>query len=249
MASKVKSILISQPQPIDEDNPFVQIGKKWNIKVEFRKFIQIQGISAPEFRKQNLDPLKFTAVIITSKYAVDNYFRICKELKIELPPDMKYFCVSEATAKYLQKYITIRKRKLFVGEKTAKDLLPLIKKYPNEKYIYPCSDIHRTDLTDFMHASGYHIKEAIIYNTVASDLGDIQIKNYDLLCFFSPSGVESLFKNFPGFVQDEIRIGVFGPTTAKVAKDLGLRIDIEAPLPNTPSMAGAIENYLKTTNK
>jgi uroporphyrinogen-III synthase len=249
MASKVKSILISQPQPTDDENPFIQIGKKWNIKVEFRKFIQIQGISASEFRKQNLDPLKFSAVIITSKYAVDHYFRICKELKIEMPADMKYFCVSEATAKYLQKYIVIRKRKLFVGEKTATDLLPLIKKYPNEKFIYPCSDIHRTDLTDFMHANGYKISEAIIYQTVSSDLSDVQIKNYDMLCFFSPSGVESLFKNFPDFVQNNTRIGVFGPTTAKVAKELGLNVDIEAPSPNAPSMAGAIENYLKTTNK
>lgn len=249
MASKVKSILISQPQPTDDENPFIQIGKKWNIKVEFRKFIQIQGISASEFRKQNLDPLKFSAVIITSKYAVDHYFRICKELKIEMPADMKYFCVSEATAKYLQKYIVIRKRKLFVGEKTATDLLPLIKKYPNEKFIYPCSDIHRTDLTDFMHANGYKISEAIIYQTVSSDLSDVQIKNFDMLCFFSPSGVESLFKNFPDFEQNNTRIGVFGPTTAKVAKELGLNVDIEAPSPNAPSMAGAIENYLKTTNK
>jgi len=249
MAPKVKSILISQPQPTDENNPFLLIGKKWNIKIEFRKFIQIQGISAPEFRKQNLDPLKFTAVIITSKYAVDNYFRICKELKVEMPADMKYFCVSEATAKYLQKYIVIRKRKLFVGERTATDLLPLIKKYPNEKYIYPCSDIHRTDLTDFMHDNGYNIKEAVIYQTVASELNDIQIKNYDMLCFFSPSGIESLFKNFPDFVQENTRIGVFGPTTARIAKEMGLKVDIEAPSPNAPSMAGAIEQYLKTSNK
>jgi uroporphyrinogen-III synthase len=249
MASKVKNILISQPQPVDDENPFIQIGKKWNIKVDFKKFIQIQGISASEFRKQNLDPLKFTAVIITSKYAVDHYFRICKELKIEMPADMKYFCVSEATAKYLQKYIVIRKRKLFVGEKTAADLLPLIKKFPNEKFIYPCSDIHRTDLTDFMHANGYKISEAILYQTVSSNLAELPIKNYDMLCFFSPSGVESLFKNFPDFQQNNTRIGVFGPTTAKVAKELGLNVDIEAPSPNAPSMAGAIEQYLKTSNK
>jgi len=249
MASKVKSILISQPQPVDDENPFIQIGKKWNIKVDFKKFIQIQGISASEFRKQNLDPLKFSAVIITSKYAVDHYFRICKELKIEMPADMKYFCVSEATAKYLQKYIVIRKRKLFVGDKTAADLLPLIKKFPNEKFIYPCSDIHRTDLTDFMHANGYKISEAILYQTVSSNLVELPIKNYDMLCFFSPSGVESLFKNFPDFQQNNTRIGVFGPTTAKVAKELGLNVDIEAPSPNAPSMAGAIEQYLKTTNK
>jgi uroporphyrinogen-III synthase len=251
MVSKIKSILISQPQPQpgDEDNPFVQIGKKWSVKVEFRKFIQIQGISASEFRKQSLDPLKFTAVIITSKYAVDHYFRICKELKIEMPPDMKYFCVSEATAKYLQKYITIRKRKLFVGTKTAEDLIPLIKKHAAEKFVYPCSDIHKTELTDYMHANGFYIKEAIIYQTVSSDLSDVSLHQYDMLCFFSPSGIDSLFKNFPDFNQDTMRIGVFGPTTAKAAKDAGLKVVVEAPSPNAPSMAAAIENYLKTTNK
>jgi uroporphyrinogen-III synthase len=249
MATKVKNILISQPPPIDDSNPFVLMSKKWNVKVEFRKFIQIEGISAHDFRKQNLDPLKFTAVILTSKYAIDHFFRILKDLKIELPPDMKYFCVSDATAKYLQKYIVIRKRKLYVGTKSAEDLIDSLKKNASEKFLYPCSDVHRTELTDYMHNNGYFIKEAIIYQTVASDLKDVVIENYDMLCFFSPSGIESLFKNFPQFVQNEIRIGVFGPTTAKAAKDAGLIVEIEAPSPNAPSMATAIENYLKTSNK
>jgi uroporphyrinogen-III synthase len=162
---------------------------------------------------------------------------------------MKYFCVSDATAKYLQKYIVIRKRKLYVGQKSAEDLIDFIKKNSNEKFLYPCGDVHRTELTDFMHNNGYFIKEAVIYQTISSDLNDINIENYDMVCFFSPAGIESLHKNFPGFQQNGIRIGVFGHTTLKAAKDAGLVVDIEAPSPIAPSMATAIENYLKISNK
>lgn len=244
-AKKVKSILISQPKPTEENSPYLVLAKKYGLKMEFRKFIQIQGISSDEFRKQNVNPLAYTAVIFTSKYAIDNYFRILKDLKIELPPDMKYFCVSEATAKYLQKYIIIRKRKLFVGEKTAKDLQPLIRKHGTEKYLFPCSSIHTPDVTDFLKSNNYNFTEAIIYNTVPSDVRDVKLDQFDMLCFFSPSGIDSLFTNFPGFEQGDTVIGVFGPTTAKSAKDRGLKVDIEAPAPNAPSMTAAIENYLK----
>lgn len=241
---KIKSILISQPKPTEENSPYFALAKKHSLRIEFRKFIQIQGISSDEFRKQNVNPLAYTAVIFTSKYAIDNYFRILKDLKIELPPDMKYFCVSEATAKYLQKYIVIRKRKLFIGEKTAKDLQPMIKKQGTEKYLFPCSSIHTPDITDFLSSNGLSYTEAIIYNTVPSDVRDVKLDQFDLLCFFSPSGIDSLFINFPEFIQGDTAIGVFGPTTARAAREKGLRVDIEAPAPNMPSMTAAIENFI-----
>ena len=249
MASKIKTVMIAQAKPTDENSPYFALGKKWNLKMEFRNFIRIEGHSVSEFRKQNLDPLKFTAVILTSKHAVDHYFRICKEMRIELPPDMKYFCVGETTAKYLQKYITIRKRKLFVGEKTAEDLIDLVKKNTKDKYIFPCGNLHRTELTNYMHQNGYELKEAIVYQTVPEDLTDMKELKFDLICFFSPSAIDSLFKNFPNFEQGETRVAVFGPTTSKAAIDTGLRVDIEAPLPNMPSMTAAIESYLKVSNK
>jgi uroporphyrinogen-III synthase len=249
MGKKVKTILISQPFPTDENSPYQKLAEKWGLKIDFRKFIQVDGVTLNEFRKQNVNPLEFTAVIFTSKYSIDHYFRLLKELKIELPPEMKYFCVSEATAKYLQKYIVIRKRKLYVGERTSKDLIEHIKKHSKEKYIFPCSSIHTTALTDWMEEQKYHLVKAIIYNTVSSDLSDLKDVYYDMLCFFSPSGIESLFQNFPDFKQNDTVIAAFGPTTAQAVRDAGLRLDIEAPLPNIPSMTGAIEAYLKENNK
>lgn len=249
MYPKVKNILITQSAPIDENSPYKNIEKKFKVKIEYKSFIDIEGLSVSEFRKQNLHPLDFTAVILTSKHAVDNYFRLCKELRVELPPDMKYFCISNTTAQYLQKYIVIRKRKLFVGTKTAEDLIELIKKHPKDKYIFPCSDMARTELTKYMHENGYSIKEAIVYKTVYSDLSDLKDKNFDLIAFFSPSAIESLFKNFPDFQQNNTRIAVFGPTTAQAAREKGLRVDIEAPQPNLPSMAMAIESYLQQCEK
>lgn len=245
MAGKVKSVLVSQPKPTDENSPYYALAKKYSLKIDFRNFIQIEGVTVNEYRKQGLDPVKFTAIILTSKNAVDHFFRIVRELKTEMPPDTKYFCVGETTALYLQKYIVVRKRKLYVGEKTTGDLIEIIKKHKTEKFLYPCSDIHRTDLTDYMHQNSFDLKEAIIYHTIPCDLADLKGVKYDLLCFFSPSGIDSLFKNFPEFVQADTRVAVFGPTTAKAAIENGLRVDIEAPLPNMPSLTGAIELYLK----
>jgi uroporphyrinogen-III synthase len=246
---KVKSVLISQPYPTDENSPYFSLAKKWGLKIDFRKFIQIEGVSTNEFRKQSVNPLDFTAIIFTSKYAIDHYFRILKDLKIELPPDMKYFCVSEATAKYLQKYIVIRKRKLFVGLRTSRDLIDVIKKHKKEKYIFPCSSIHTPHLTDYMKEHQFNLVEAVIYNTVASDLSDLKGIKYDIIAFYSPSGVESLYQNFPDFEQGETVVAVFGPTTAKAAEVQNLRVDIEAPKPNLPSMTAALEDYLKRSNK
>ncbi len=245
MGKQVNSILISQPYPSDENSPYFKLAKEWGLRIDFRKFIQIEGISVNEFRKQNINPLDFTAIIFTSKYAIDHFFNLLSEVKIELPPDMRYFCVSEATARYLQKHITVRKRKLFVGSRTSKDLIDVVKKKKDEKFLFPCSSIHTRHLTDWMEANGYDLTKVVIYNTVPSDLSDLREVFYDMICFYSPSGVESLLKNFSDFEQNDTIIAAFGPTTAKAVKDAGLRVDIQAPKPSMPSMISAIEAYLK----
>lgn len=245
----VKSILVSQPEPNDITNsPYHKLAEKYNIKIDFRQFIKVDPIDAKEFRKQKIDILKHTAVIFTSRNAVDHFFRICKNSKIEMPPEMKYFCISEQTANYLQKYIVVRKRKVFVGERTAQDILEVVKKHKNEKYLFPCSNIRKDDIPSFMNANGYNFTEAIIYKTVAADLSDLDDVLYDIIAFFSPSGINSLYVNFPEFQQNKTRIAVFGPTTAKAATDADLILDIEAPLPNAPSMTGALELYIKKAN-
>ena len=245
---KVSSILVTQPKPTDDKSPYSLLAAKYGTKVDFRPFIEVQAVDLKEFRKQKIDILAHTAVIFTSRNAVDGFFRICNEAKLEVPADMKYFCISDQTANYLQKYIVIRKRKIFVGEKTAKDLEEIIKKHKEEKYLFPCSNIRKDEIPVFLKDNGYQYTEAIIYKTVASDLSDLTDVKYDVLAFFSPSGVHSLFTNFPDFKQNKTRIAAFGPTTAQAVKDAGLILDIEAPLPNAPSMAGALELYIKKVN-
>ncbi len=244
----VKSILVSQPKPNDENSPYFKLAEKYDLKVDFRQFIQVDPVSIKEFRKQKIDILNHSAIIFTSRNAVDHLFKICEALKIEMPADMKYFCISEQTANYLQKYIVIRKRKIFTGYRTANDLIEILKKHKNEKYLFPCSDIRKNDIPDFLESNGYQYSEAIIYRTVASDLSDLENVYYDILAFFSPSGINSLFANFPDFKQNKTRIAAFGPTTAKAVKDANLILDIQAPLPNAPSMTGAIELYIKKAN-
>lgn len=245
---EVKSILVSQPKPADKKSPYYTLAKKYGIKIDFRPFIQVDPISVKEFRKQKIDILNHTAVIFTSRNAVDHFFRLCKDLKIEVPADMKYFCISEQTANYLQKYIVVRKRKIFTGSRTAQELIEILKKHKNEKYIFPCSNIRKEDIPNFMNGNGYQLTEAIIYKTVASDLSDLDDVYYDIIAFYSPSGINSLFVNFPDFQQNNTRIAVFGPTTARAAQDSELIIDIQAPLPNAPSMTGALELYIKKAN-
>ena len=245
---KVNSILVSQPKPNDDNSPYNILAEKYKIKIDFRPFIHIEPIDIKEFRKQKIDILTYTAVIFTSRNAVDHFFRLCKESKVEMPADMKYFCISEQTANYLQKYIVIRKRKIFTGSKTATDLIEILKKHKNEKYIFPCSNIRKEDIPKFMEDNGYTFSEAVIYKTVASDLSDLADVNYDMIAFFSPSGINSLFVNFPEFKQNNTRIAAFGSTTSKAVRDAGLKLDIEAPMPNAPSMTGAIEVYIKKAN-
>jgi uroporphyrinogen-III synthase len=247
--TKVSSILVTQAAPSDDKSPYSVLSQEYDIKIDFRPFIEIQSVDIKEFRKQKIDILSHTAVIFTSRNAVDNFFRICSEAKIDVPADMKYFCISEQTANYLQKYIVIRKRKIFTGHKTAKDLEEIILKHRDERFLFPCSNIRKDDLPSFLRKNKIFFTEAIIYKTVASDLSDLAEVNYDIIAFFSPSGVNSLFVNFPDFQQKNTRIAAFGPTTAREVKDSGLILDIEAPLPNAPSMTGALELYIKKANK
>jgi uroporphyrinogen-III synthase len=245
---KIKSILVTQAAPTDAKSPYFDIEKKYNIKVDFRSFIEVRGIAYKEFRKQKINILEHTAIIFTSRNAIDHFFRICKEAKIETPTDMKYFCITEQTANYLQKYIVIRKRKVFTGTKTALDLLEVIKKHKSENFLFPCSNKRQKDLPDYMGTNDFKITEAVMYETVSSDLSDLENVFYDVLAFYSPSGITSLMENFPGFKQNNTRIAAFGPTTAQAVKDANLILDIQAPMPNAPSMTGALEQYIKQAN-
>ena len=245
---KIKNILVTQAAPTDAKSPYFDIEKKYNIKVDFRSFIEVKGVAYKEFRKQKINILEHTAIIFTSRNAIDHFFRICKEAKIETPSDMKYFCITEQTANYLQKYIVIRKRKVFTGTKTALDLLEVIKKHKTENFLFPCSNKRQKDLPDYMGTNDFKITEAVMYETVSADLSDLENVFYDVLAFYSPSGITSLIENFPGFKQNNTRIAAFGPTTAQAVKDANLILDIQAPMPNAPSMTGALEQYIKQEN-
>ncbi len=246
---EVKSILVSQPQPTKPDSPYHKLSEKYDLKIDFRPFIEVKGIPFKEFRKGKVDILDHTAIIFTSRNAIDHFFRICKEARIEMPADMKYFCISEQTAYYLQKYIVLRKRKLYTGHKTVQELTEILSKHDDEKFLFPCSNIRKNDIPDYLKNNGFDFTEAVIYETVASDLSDLADIKYDIIAFFSPSGINSLFVNFPDFKQNNTRIAAFGPTTSKAVKEAGLVLDIEAPLPEAPSMTGALEMYIKDVNK
>jgi len=241
----VKSILISQPPPSDTNSPYHRLADKYQIKVDFRKFIQVEGVSVNDFRKQGINPLDFSAIIFTSRVAVDHFFGLANEMRIEMPPETKYFCVSEATSKYLQKYIVIRKRKLFVGERRTDDLLPFIQKHKKETFLFPCAEGHTSSLPGKMREKKVNVTETEIYRTVDADLSDLENIFYDMICFFSPSGITSLFNNFPNFKQNDTRIAVFGKSTSEAAAQADLRLDVVAPQPGLPSMTAAIEAYMK----
>ena len=246
---KVKSILVTQPKPETDKSPFYDLAKKLNLKIDFRSFIHVEGIPAKDFRKEKISPLDFTAVIFTSRNAIDHYFRICEEMKIEVPAEMKYFCITEAVALYMQKYVQYRKRKISIGKQTTADLIELLKKHKTEKFFYPCTDVYTDSIPVFLKENGYDFSAAVIYKTVCSDLSDLAEVNYDMIVFFSPSGIKSLFKNFPDFKQNNTRLATFGPTTAKAVLDAGLTINVQAPTPAFPSMTMAIEDYVKRMNK
>ena len=242
---KVRSILVSQPAPQSEDSPYLKLQEKYDLSIDFVPFIKISPVSVQEFLNQKIDIGTHTAIIFTSRNAVDHFFSLSQSTRSHIKPDMKYFCISEQTAHYLQKYIVIRKRKIFTGNRTAADLIPVIKKHKKERYIFPCSDLRTDDLPSYMSKSGIFYSEMVIYHTIPNDLSGIEDINYDLIAFFSPSGVHSLRKNFPNFEQKSTRIAALGPTTAQAVRDENFILDIEAPLPEAPSMIGAIEKYIQ----
>ncbi len=246
---KVKSILVSQPEPKVENSPYFDIQQKYKVKIDFRPFIHVEGVNAKEVRQQKIDLNNYTSIILTSKNSVDHYFRVAEEMRFKVPETMKYFCQSEAIAYYLQKYVVYRKRKIYVGQKDFADMAPLIKKFKDDKFLLPASDKLNDDVPQTLNDLGVNWKQGIFFLTAMSDLSDLKDVKYDVLCFFSPTGINSLFKNFPDFVQGDTRIGVFGSTTKKEAEEHGLRVDIMAPSPEAPSMTMAIEKYLQKVNK
>ncbi|MBN2669117.1 MAG: uroporphyrinogen-III synthase [Bacteroidales bacterium] len=249
MSKRVKSILVSQPKPQSDKSPYFDLAEKYNLTIDFRSFIHVEPISASEFRQSKINILDFSAVFFTSRTAIDHYFRLAEELRITIPDEMKYFCISEATAFYLQKYIVYRKRKIFYGNGKFDDLLTVAQKHKDEKFLIPLSDIHKQSIPASLDSAGFKYIKAIMYRTVLSDLSDLADIKYDVLVFFSPSGIKSLFQNFPDFEQGETRIAAFGPTTAKAVEEAGLRLDINAPHPKAPSMTMALEQYVKEANK
>jgi len=246
---KVKTILVSQPEPQTENNPYHDLAQKHKVKIDFIPFIQVKGVDVQEVRRQKVNLGIFTAVILTSRNAVDHFFRIAEEMRYPVPNDMKYFCTSEAIAYYLQKYVVYRKRKIYYGNLRFTDLAPLFKKHKGEKYLLPTSDILKPEVPKVLEESKVDYTRAVMYNTVSSDLSHLADVKYDVLVFFSPSGIKSLFENFPDFEQGNTRIAAFGNTTHKAVEEAGLRIDIKTPTPKLPSMTMALEDYIKKVNK
>jgi len=245
----IKTILVSQPKPEGKKSPYYDLAEKYGLKIDFRSFIHVEGIGSQEFRTQKIDLADHTAIILTSKTAVNHYFRIAEEMRFEVPDTMKYFCISEAVAYYLQKYVAYRKRKIFFGKQTIVDLIDVLKKHKKEKFLLPCTDRLRDNIPVTLEENDLNFTKAVLYRTVASDLSDLENVQYDMLVFYSPGGIESLLKNFPKFKQKETVIAAFGPTTANAIVKNKLRLDLHAPQPNAPSMTGAIENFVKDSNK
>lgn len=241
----IKTILVSQPKPEGDKSPYFDLAEKYKLKIDFRPFIHVEGIPAQEFRQQKVNIAEHSAIILTSKTAVDHFFRIAEEMRFEVPDTMKYFCISEAVAYYLQKYVTYRKRKIFFGKQTIEELVEVMKKHKGEKFLLPCTDILRDTIPLTLEEYNINFSKAILYRTVASDLSDLEEVHYDMLVFFSPGGIESLLKNFPKFKQNGTLIAAFGPTTANAVVKNNLRLDVHAPQPNAPSMTGAIELFVK----
>lgn len=245
----IKKILVSQPQPTSEKSPYFEIASKYGVEVVFRPFIKVESLSARDFRQQKVSVLDYTAVVFTSRNAIDHFFSLCKELRVTIPEDMKYFCITETIALYIQKYVQYRKRKVFFGT-TGKidDLLPAMVKHKNEKYLVPLSDVHNDEITHLLDSKKLIHKEVVMYRTVSNDFKEDEPFDYDMLIFFSPSGIHALLKNFPEFNQKDIAIGTFGPATAQAAKDAGLRLDLEAPSPQYPSITAALDDFVKRQN-
>lgn len=248
-ANKVKSILVTLPKPENEKSPYFALASKYNLKLDFRGFIHVEGVSAKDVRKERVNFADYTAIIFTSRNAVDHFFRVCEEMRFEVSADMKYFCISETIALYLQKYIQYRKRKIFFGKQTAQDLEDVLKKHASEKFLFPCSDVANEETQRWLQDNGYDFTPVVLFRTVISDITDLKNVFYDIIVFFSPSSVQSLYENFPDFVQNNTRIAAFGATTQQALLDRGLILDIPAPTPSAPSMTMAVEQYITQVNK
>ena len=242
----MKKVLVSQPKPTSEKSPYFEIAEKYGVEIVFRPFIKVEGLSAKEFRQSKVSIPEYTAVIFTARTAIDHFFRLCEEMRITIPDTMKYFCTTESIALYLQKYIIYRKRKIFHGSTGKLDeLLPYLIKHNKEKFLYAISSVHKEEDINILDKNNINYTKAVMYRTVSNDFGPDEKFDYDMLLFFSPSGIDSLLKNFPDFKQDNVKIGCFGATTAKAVRDAGFRLDIEAPSVKAPSMTAALDLYLK----
>ena len=246
---KVKTILVSQPAPKSDASPYYVLARKQKVNIDFRSFIHLEKVEAAEVRQQKINLGVHSAIILTSRNAVDHYFRICEEMRFEVPASMKYFCMSEAIAFYLQKYITYRKRKIYFGKQRFTELMDVIKKHKTENFLLPSSDLLKPIIPKLLDDNEILYKRAVLYRTVCSDLSDLEDVFYDILVFFSPSGIKSLFQNFPNFEQNQTRIAAFGQTTVKAVLESGLKVDIEAPSIKAPSMSMALEHYIKKSKK
>lgn len=247
--AKIKNILVSQPPPERENDPYSELAKKYNITFLFQKLFKIEGIKSLEFRQSRINLKDFTAVIFTSKNAIDHYFRMCNEMRVSIPQTMKYFCISESVSFYVQKYVQYRKRKVFHGRQHFSELIEVMKRHKNENFLLPSSDIIKPEIPKLLEENSYNYQRIIFYRTVAHDLQEIDIKQFDMIVFFSPAGVKALFENFPKFKQNKIVIATFGSTTAKAAKEAGLVVEIIAPTAKAPSMTMALDLYLGKASK
>lgn len=243
---RVKSVLVSQPKP--ERSPYYELETKYGLQIDWRPFIQVEGVPSKEFRKQRIRPDEYTAVIFTAKNAVDHFFRICDDMRITMPQDTKYFCLTEAIANYLQKFIVYRKRKVSVGKRTIQDLNVQLKKNKDEKFLLPCSNLGAKRVCNYLDEMGLDWTDAMMYRTVSSDLSDLSDVTYDILVFFSPLGITSLYENFPDFKQNDTRLAVFGSSTTQAVEERGLQVNIRVKPPEVPSMTKALEIYLKQSN-
>jgi len=240
---------VSQPEPNNPKSPYFELARKYNLKIDFKPFVQIEGISCKDFRQQKINLLDFTAVIFTSKTGIDHFFRICNELRVVVPDNMKYFCITENVAFYLQKYIVYRKRKIFYGKAKFQDLIDVISKHREDNFFVPLSEPHNAEIPELLEKTNIKFTVGTLYKTISSHFSNINDFDYDILVFYSPSGIKSLKENFPDFVQGDIKIAAFGPTTAYAVENEGLRLDINAPNLKAPSMTMALDDFLKEHNR
>lgn len=246
----IKKILVSQPKPTTAKSPYFDIEQKFGVEIVFRPFIRVEALKPAEFRQQRVNILDYSAIVFTSRHAIDHFFQLCKEMRVAIPDDMKYFCITETVSHYIQKYVQYRKRKVFFG-RTGKidDMIPPMMKHKTERYLVPQSDVHTDDFANLLDTKKLTHREVVMFRTVSNDFAQDEAFDYDMLIFFSPSGITSLYKNFPNFKQGNVAIGTFGPTTARMAKEAGLTVNLEAPSAKYPSITAALHDYVRQTNE